>query len=308
MAEAGILHARLKTRGATLAEFAAENPVLLDRELAIVTDSGVLQGGVMVYKMKMGPGQWSLLPFVSLGAAGLSEAEVNGLIGAAMSALGTAAAADTGLAEGNVVRLVTDGKLPASTLPALAITDVFPVANELDMLALVCQQGDVAIRSDLNKSYILREAPASSLGNWSELLTPTDAVLAVAGLTGSVGAGDLKAALGLDQVPNTAVDATSGMIEVAKNKSYVLMYKTAFPGTILSLQVVCDSGGTVTAAVKINGTAVTGISAVSVSSTPATATATAANTYAAGATVEITLSANASAKNVRWTLTMIRSL
>lgn len=221
----------MKTRGATLAEFAAENPVLLDRELAIVTDSGVLQGGVMVYKMKMGPGQWSLLPFVSLGAAGLSEAEVNGLIGAAMSALGTAAAADTGLAEGNVVRLVTDGKLPASTLPALAITDVFPVANELDMLALVCQQGDVAIRSDLNKSYILREAPASSLGSWSELLTPTDAVLAVAGLTGSVGAGDLKAALALDQVPNTSLLGV--VINQQSGTTYTLALSDAGPNKYL---------------------------------------------------------------------------
>lgn len=134
--------------------------------------------------------------------------------------------------------------------------------------------------------------------------------LSVASAAAVTAADSILVAIGKLQAQVTALRTigTSGMIEVAKNKSYVLIYKTAFPGTVLNMQVVCDTGGTVTAAVKINGTAITGISAVSVSSTPATATATAANTYAAGATVELTLSANASAKNVRWTLAMLRTL
>jgi hypothetical protein len=54
------------------------------------------------------------------------------------------------------------------------------------MLALTAEVGDVAVRSDLNKSFILKTAGASTLGNWQELLTPTDAVLSVNGQTGAI--------------------------------------------------------------------------------------------------------------------------
>ena len=54
------------------------------------------------------------------------------------------------------------------------------------MLALTAQIGDVAVRTDLNKSFILTATPATTLANWQELLTPTDAVLSVDGSTGAV--------------------------------------------------------------------------------------------------------------------------
>lgn len=54
------------------------------------------------------------------------------------------------------------------------------------MLALTAEIGDVAVRTDVNKSFILTASPASTLGNWQELLTPTDSVLSVDGSTGAV--------------------------------------------------------------------------------------------------------------------------
>jgi len=54
------------------------------------------------------------------------------------------------------------------------------------MLALTAQIGDVAVRTDVNKSFILTATPATTLGNWQELLTPTDSVLSVDGSTGAV--------------------------------------------------------------------------------------------------------------------------
>jgi hypothetical protein len=54
------------------------------------------------------------------------------------------------------------------------------------MLALTAQTGDVAVRTDVNKSFILTASPATTLGNWQELLTPTDAVLSVDGNTGAI--------------------------------------------------------------------------------------------------------------------------
>ena len=100
--------------------------------------------------------------------------------------LGTAAKVDTGTAKGNVPVLGTEGKLDESVLPALAITDTFEVDSETAMLALKAQKGDVAVRSDINKSFILKQAPASEIGNWVELRTPTDTVLSVNGKTGAV--------------------------------------------------------------------------------------------------------------------------
>ncbi len=78
------------------------------------------------------------------------------------------------------------GKLDAGQLPALAITETFVVNTQAAMLALTAQEGDVAVRTDLSKSYILTTAPASALSNWQELLTPTSPVASVFGRVGSV--------------------------------------------------------------------------------------------------------------------------
>jgi len=78
------------------------------------------------------------------------------------------------------------GLIPTHHLPALAITTTQVVASQAAMLALTAQIGDVAVRTDVNKSFILTATPASTLANWQELLTPTDAVLSVDGSTGAI--------------------------------------------------------------------------------------------------------------------------
>jgi hypothetical protein len=89
--------------------------------------------------------------------------------------------AANGLAE-----LDGSGLVPTHHLPALAITTTQVVNSQANMLALTAQVGDVAVRTDVNKSFILTATPASTLGNWQELLTPTDAVLSVDGSTGAI--------------------------------------------------------------------------------------------------------------------------
>jgi hypothetical protein len=79
-----------------------------------------------------------------------------------------------------------NGLVPTHHLPALAITTTQVVNSQANMLALTAQIGDVAVRTDVNKSFILTATPATTLGNWQELLTPTDAVLSVDGSTGAV--------------------------------------------------------------------------------------------------------------------------
>jgi hypothetical protein len=89
--------------------------------------------------------------------------------------------AANGLAE-----LDGSGLVPTHHLPALAITTTQVVNSEANMLALTAQVGDVAVRTDVNKSFILTATPATTLGNWQELLSPTDAVLSVDGSTGAI--------------------------------------------------------------------------------------------------------------------------
>ena len=78
------------------------------------------------------------------------------------------------------------GKVPSTQLPAIALTEVFEVASQVAQLALTADEGDVAIRTDLNKSYIHNGGTAGTMADWSELQTPTDTVLSVNGDTGVV--------------------------------------------------------------------------------------------------------------------------
>lgn len=89
-------------------------------------------------------------------------------------------------ANSGVAELDANGKVPVAQLPAIAISDTFVVASEAAMLALTAQVGDVAIRTDLSKSFILAAEGASTLANWKELLSPENAVSSVNGQTGAV--------------------------------------------------------------------------------------------------------------------------
>ena len=133
-------------------------------------------------------------------ATQITAADVPNLTLAKITDAGTAASKNTGTGAGNVPVLDASGKLDAGVLPALAISDTFVVANQAAMLALTAEVGDVAVRTDESKTYILKAAPASTLANWQQLLFPTSPVSSVAGKTGAVTlvAGDV----GLGNVTN----------------------------------------------------------------------------------------------------------
>jgi len=82
--------------------------------------------------------------------------------------------------------LDSNSKINPSQLPAIAITDTFVVASQAAMLALTAETGDIAIRSDLSKTYILKGSSASTLADWELLQTPSDVVTSVFGRTGVV--------------------------------------------------------------------------------------------------------------------------
>jgi hypothetical protein len=99
---------------------------------------------------------------------------------------GTAASKTAGNAVGNVPLVESGGKINASILPSIAITDTFPVASQAAMLALTAETGDIAVRTDTNQTFILRGANPATLTDWELLRTPTDLVTSVNGLQGVV--------------------------------------------------------------------------------------------------------------------------
>lgn len=68
-----------------------------------------------------------------------------------------------------IATLGSDGKIPASQIPSIALVDVFTVASQAEMLALDAEQGDMAIRSDTSQVFILSASPATTIENWIEL-------------------------------------------------------------------------------------------------------------------------------------------
>jgi hypothetical protein len=102
-----------------------------------------------------------------------------------------------------VATLNSIGKIPNEQIPAVAISETFPISSEAQMIALSqAEQGDIAIRSDVSKAFILRQSPSSVLGNWSELLTPASTVTSVAGRVGAVILNSTD--VGLGNVNNTS--------------------------------------------------------------------------------------------------------
>ena len=162
-----------------------------------------------------------------------------------LTGLGTAALADTGTGEGDVPVLDADGKISTAVLPALAISDTFVVASEAAMLALTAETGDIAIRTDLEKSFILAGNDSSLLADWRELLTPTDAVASVNGRTGAV-------TITLAELGGVATDAkgaangiapldANGQVPVANLPADVLVsanrFRTTFAGNGTDTQI-----------------------------------------------------------------------
>ena len=193
-------------------------------------------------------------------------------------------------AANGVATLDASGKLNASQINSIAISDTFVVATQAAMLALTAEVGDIAVRTDQNKTYILRASPASTLANWQELLTPTSPVASVFGRTGAVTAasGDYTVAQVTGAAPlaspaltgtptaPTAPTATN-TTQIATTAYVKAQGYTNNTGTVTSVAV---SGGTTgmsfTAAITTAGTiTMSGTLAVANGGTGATTTAAA---------------------------------
>lgn len=198
-------------KAATWALRHADAGVVATGPLVATTDGTIAGVDDAVLEVFVGDSTWvvELAPILGGGGGGDGAvASVNGKTGAVVlgaadvgadpagtaaglisaldaSSVGAIPVAEKG-APGGVAELTAGGKLPTAALPALAITDTFPVDDEASMLALTAQRGDVAVRSDLPATFILAGDDPADLGEWVQLPFPPDSVLSVNGQTGVV--------------------------------------------------------------------------------------------------------------------------
>ncbi len=69
---------------------------------------------------------------------------------------------------GTDIATLIDGKIPPSQIPSIATTQVYSAESASQMNALEVENGDICIRTDENKSYIMSD------GSWVYLVSPTD--------------------------------------------------------------------------------------------------------------------------------------
>lgn len=103
--------------------------------------------------------------------------------------------------------LVLGNKINPVYMDDLFVTDIFVVENQSAMLALDAQRGDFAVRTDVGKTFVLKQSPATTLANWVELQTTSD-VVSVNGKTGAVTI-EISDLSGLQAALNSKVDVTT---------------------------------------------------------------------------------------------------
>ncbi|MFI4954555.1 MAG: hypothetical protein ACHP9Y_01430 [Gammaproteobacteria bacterium] len=89
--------------------------------------------------------------------------------------------------------------------------------------------------------------------------------------------------------------------------TYDLDTYAPFGYTVTEVYQIQTSSGSVTAALQINGTNITGLSSISVTSTAQNVAATGANTVAVGDALTLVFSSNSAAQNIQFTLSATRN-
>ena len=97
------------------------------------------------------------------------------------------------------------GKIPSDQIPAISFSSVRIISSEAEMLGLTSAVvGSVAVRTDVNKSYILSADDPTVLANWVMLLTPAPPVQSVNSYSGNVNL--TKTDVGLGNVDNYSAE------------------------------------------------------------------------------------------------------
>lgn len=304
---------QIQLRRGLAADWTSANPTLAEGELGLELDTLAMKAGD-------GATAWADLAYLPTGGGGggggsgtvtsLSVVSANGLGGTVANPTTTPAitltTSVTGLLKGNGTAIAaaaagTDYLTPTgsgagltgitfaqltshpTTLAGYGITDGQPLDAELTALAGLVSAAD--------------RLPYFTGSGAAALAVFTSAGRA---LMDDVDATAQRATLALDVV------AANLFASTPSNGTLVLTAKAAFAFTITQIRGLKTSAGTCTVTVKINGTNVTGLSGLSVTSTGQDVTATAANAVAVGDRVTVVIASVASAADLEFTLKAAR--
>lgn len=283
---------QIQLRRGTAAEWTDADPVLAEGEVGVETDTGQI-------KIGDGSNAWSSLDYFAGGGGGggsgtvtsVSVATANGLAGTVANPTTTPAitlrTTVTGLLKGNGTSISaaagdTDYATPGYVTNYVSIYSQ-PIDSELTAIAMLTSAAD-------RLPYFTGSGTAS-------LATFTAAGRA---LVDDADAAAQRATLGLDVIAAGVFAATP------IDGTIVLTAKAAYAFTLAQIRGLKTSAGACSVTVQINGTGVTGLTALSVTSTPQDASATAANAVAVGDRVTVVISSVASAADLEFTLKATR--
>ena len=164
-----------------------------------------------------------------------------------------------GVKVGGNLTINSDGVL---NVGAIALTTVQTAANETAHLALTAQEGDIVVRSDENKSYVHNGGTAGTMADYTELLTPTDAVSSVTTTDGTfINLTPNNAATGAITVTAdlSAVDGTSDTTDrfLTKDNKWAVPSYTTDTNTFRTVQADGSSIGDTETLNLVGGTNVT---------------------------------------------------
>ena len=155
------------------------------------------------------------------------------------------------------------GKVPSSQIPAIAISEFLGAVNsQAAMLALLGQEGDWCIRTDVDKTYILIGTDPTDLDNWQEIVTPTGAVTSVNGYTGvvvldqnDIGLGNVDDTSDLDKPISTATQtALNGKFNNPTGTTAQYIDGT---GALQTFPTILDAGSLITEVYNSTGATLT---------------------------------------------------
>lgn len=127
------------------------------------------------------------------------------------------------------------------------------------------------------------------------------------GITSVVGSAGISASIvgsTLD-ISTTGSELEVNIPQCANGTRYILA-KSSIDWDINGLLGLATDSGSITMTVEVSGTPVTGLTSLSVTSTPQDVTASGANTINVGDAVTLVFTSNSSAFNLRFTLTLSR--
>lgn len=151
-------------------------------------------------------------------------------------------------------QLGSNGKLLDSQVPKIAITDTFVVTSQAAMLALTAETGDVAIRTDEGKSYILQGSDPTQLSGWINLPSPggngtVTSVNGQAGPTVTLTTADIGESGNLyftNARSRSALSLTAGSSGITYNSTTGVLDCSGISAGLTTVNGVTGSGGSVT--------------------------------------------------------------